>query len=119
MSHVMASREGATVATDGIGAERPPRLATTLYEVLAAIQRDPRCGGPRGGCADKSHRAAPPPVRAAHLGQVGSWSPRATRSACMGAVATDGEPAARPQHRHQPHAPPLYTGGSVTTGVHG
>jgi len=38
MSHVMASREGATVATDGIGAERPPRLATTLYEVLAAIQ---------------------------------------------------------------------------------
>jgi len=38
MSHVMASREGATVATDGVGAERPPRLATTLYALLAAIQ---------------------------------------------------------------------------------
>jgi hypothetical protein len=38
MSHVMASREGATVATDGGGAERPPRLATTLYALLAAIQ---------------------------------------------------------------------------------
>jgi hypothetical protein len=38
MSHMMASREGATVATDGGGAERPPRLATTLYELLAALQ---------------------------------------------------------------------------------
>ena len=38
MSHVMASREGATVATDGVGVERPPRLATTLYARLAALQ---------------------------------------------------------------------------------
>jgi hypothetical protein len=38
MSHVMASREGVTVATDGGEAARPPRLATTLYELLAAIQ---------------------------------------------------------------------------------
>ena len=38
MSHMMASREGATVATDGVGVERPPRLATTLYELLAALQ---------------------------------------------------------------------------------
>ena len=38
MSNVMASREGATVATDGVVAARPPRLATTLYELLAAIQ---------------------------------------------------------------------------------
>src|SRR6266704_1030788 len=38
MSHVMVSSEGATVATDGVGAERPPRLTTTLYELLAAIQ---------------------------------------------------------------------------------
>ena len=26
------------MATDGVGAERPPRLATTLYELLAALQ---------------------------------------------------------------------------------
>ena len=38
MSNVMASREGATVATDGVGVERPPRLATTLYALLAALQ---------------------------------------------------------------------------------
>jgi hypothetical protein len=38
MSHMMASHAGATVATDGVGAERPPRLATTLYALLAAIQ---------------------------------------------------------------------------------
>ena len=38
MSHVRASREEATVATDGVVAERPPRLATTLYALLAAIQ---------------------------------------------------------------------------------
>jgi len=43
MSHVMASREGATVATDGVGAERPPRLATTLYALLATLQD---VGGP-------------------------------------------------------------------------
>ena len=38
MSHMMAARAGATVATDGVGAERPPRLATTLYARLAALQ---------------------------------------------------------------------------------
>jgi len=38
MSLVMASREGATVATDGGVAARPPHLTTTLYELLAAIQ---------------------------------------------------------------------------------
>jgi len=38
MSNVMASREGATVATDGVVAARPPRLATTLYALFAAIQ---------------------------------------------------------------------------------
>ena len=38
MSHMMASREGAAVATDGVEAARPPRLATTLYELLAALQ---------------------------------------------------------------------------------
>ena len=34
----MAACEGATVAMDGVGAARPPRLTTTLYELLAAIQ---------------------------------------------------------------------------------
>ena len=43
MSHMMASREGATVATDGVGGARPPRLATTLYARLAALQD---VGGP-------------------------------------------------------------------------
>jgi hypothetical protein len=43
MSHMMAARAGATVATDGVGAERPPRLATTLYALLAALQE---VGGP-------------------------------------------------------------------------
>ena len=38
MSHMMASRAGATMARDGVGAARPPRLATTLYELLAVIQ---------------------------------------------------------------------------------
>jgi hypothetical protein len=38
MSHMMASRAGATMAPDGVGAARPPRLATTLYELLAVIQ---------------------------------------------------------------------------------
>ena len=38
MSHVMASHEGPTVATDGVGAEKPPRLATTWCELLAALQ---------------------------------------------------------------------------------
>ena len=38
MSHVMASREGVTVATDRVMAARPSRLTTTLYELLAAIQ---------------------------------------------------------------------------------
>ena len=43
MSHMMAACEGATVATDGVGAERPPRLAATLYARLAALQD---VGGP-------------------------------------------------------------------------
>jgi hypothetical protein len=38
MVHVMASREGTTAATDGVVAEMPVRLTTTLYELLTAIQ---------------------------------------------------------------------------------
>jgi hypothetical protein len=38
MSYVMASREGATVALDGVVAARLLRLTTILYELLAAIQ---------------------------------------------------------------------------------
>ena len=38
MSHVMASSQRATVATDRGGAKRSLRLTTTLYELLAAIQ---------------------------------------------------------------------------------
>lgn len=39
MFHVMESREAATVATDGVVAVRPPRLTTTLYALLAALQK--------------------------------------------------------------------------------
>jgi hypothetical protein len=38
MFHTITSRQGATVATDGVVAARPLRLTTTLYELLAAIQ---------------------------------------------------------------------------------
>jgi hypothetical protein len=38
MAHAMASREGMTVAMDGVGAERPLHLVTTLYELLTVIQ---------------------------------------------------------------------------------
>ncbi len=38
MAHVMASREGTTVATDGVVVHRSVRLTTTLYELLAALQ---------------------------------------------------------------------------------
>ena len=38
MAQVMASSAGATVTTDEVVAARPPRLTTTLYELLAAIQ---------------------------------------------------------------------------------
>ena len=38
MVHVMASREGTTMATDGVVAQRPARVTTTLYELLTAIQ---------------------------------------------------------------------------------
>jgi hypothetical protein len=65
MSHVMASREGATVAMDGVVAARPPRLTTTLYELLATIQD---VVGPDEDAlivATVRHLATPPPVRAA------------------------------------------------------
>jgi len=38
MVHMMESREGVTVTTDGVVAARPSRLTTTLYALLAALQ---------------------------------------------------------------------------------
>jgi hypothetical protein len=38
MAYVMESSEETTVATGEVVAERPPRLTTTLYELLAALQ---------------------------------------------------------------------------------
>lgn len=38
MAHVMDFSEGATVTMDEVVAARPPRLTTTLYELVAAIQ---------------------------------------------------------------------------------
>ena len=38
MAHVMESQEGTPGATDECVAARPPRLTTTLYALLAALQ---------------------------------------------------------------------------------
>jgi hypothetical protein len=38
MAHVMESNERATVAADKLVAVRPPRLTTTLYELLSTLQ---------------------------------------------------------------------------------
>jgi hypothetical protein len=38
MAPVMASGEGATGGTGAGVAERPPRLTTTLYDLIAALQ---------------------------------------------------------------------------------
>src|SRR3989442_13312371 len=37
MAHVMESREGTIVATDGLVAARRPRLITTFYELFTAL----------------------------------------------------------------------------------